>query len=66
MLPLAAIASGYCDRVVPIDGRPQVRPVLALAVSGDHRILDGHTLAAFVTQVAGLLEEPLLLFEDLR
>jgi pyruvate/2-oxoglutarate dehydrogenase complex dihydrolipoamide acyltransferase (E2) component len=54
------------DRVVPVDGEPAVRPILALAVSGDHRVLDGHSLAAFVTQVVGLLEEPLLLLEGLR
>lgn len=54
------------DQVVPVNGEPTVRPILALAVSGDHRVLDGHTLAAFVTQVAGLLQEPLLLLEDLR
>ncbi len=54
------------DRVVPIDGVPAVRPILVLAVSGDHRVLDGDTLAAFVTRVVGLLEEPLLILEDLR
>jgi pyruvate dehydrogenase E2 component (dihydrolipoamide acetyltransferase) len=54
------------DRVVPIDGAPAVRPILVLAVSGDHRVLDADTLAAFVTKVVGLLEEPLLMLEDLR
>lgn len=54
------------DQVVAIGGQPAVRPILVLAVSGDHRVLDGHTLAAFVTQVVGLLEEPLLLLENLR
>jgi pyruvate dehydrogenase E2 component (dihydrolipoyllysine-residue acetyltransferase) len=54
------------DRVVAVDGVPVVRPTLVLAVAGDHRVLDGDTLAAFVTQVAALLEEPVLLFEDLR
>jgi pyruvate dehydrogenase E2 component (dihydrolipoamide acetyltransferase) len=53
------------DRVVPVDGAPAVRPICALAVSGDHRVLDGHTLGAFVTQVVELLEEPLLIFENL-
>ena len=37
---------------------------LALAVAGDHRVLDGHTLAAFVSQVVALLEDPVLLLED--
>jgi pyruvate/2-oxoglutarate dehydrogenase complex dihydrolipoamide acyltransferase (E2) component len=42
-----------------------VRPVCALSVSGDHRVLDGDTLGAFVSRVVTLLEEPLLIFEDL-
>jgi pyruvate dehydrogenase E2 component (dihydrolipoamide acetyltransferase) len=54
------------DRVVAVDGAPVVRPTLVLSVAGDHRVLDGDTLSAFVDQVAGLLENPVLLFEDLR
>ncbi len=53
------------DQVVPVDGVPAVRPILVLAVSGDHRVLDGHTLGAFVTRIVTLLEEPLLLLEEL-
>jgi pyruvate dehydrogenase E2 component (dihydrolipoamide acetyltransferase) len=53
------------DRVVAVDGAPVVQPTLVLSVAGDHRLLDGDTLAAFVTQVAHLLENPVLLFEDL-
>jgi pyruvate dehydrogenase E2 component (dihydrolipoamide acetyltransferase) len=54
------------DRVVAVDGAPVVRPTMVLSVAGDHRVLDGDTLAAFVEQVAALLEDPVLLFEDLR
>jgi pyruvate dehydrogenase E2 component (dihydrolipoamide acetyltransferase) len=54
------------DRVVAVDGAPVVRPTMVLSVAGDHRVLDGDTLAAFVDQVAALLEDPVLLFEDLR
>jgi pyruvate/2-oxoglutarate dehydrogenase complex dihydrolipoamide acyltransferase (E2) component len=54
------------DRVVAVEGAPVVRPTLVLSVAGDHRVLDGDTLAAFVNQVAALLEDPVLLFEDLR
>jgi pyruvate dehydrogenase E2 component (dihydrolipoamide acetyltransferase) len=54
------------DRVVAVDGAPVVRPTLVLSVAGDHRVLDGDTLATFVNQVAALLEDPVLLFEDLR
>jgi pyruvate/2-oxoglutarate dehydrogenase complex dihydrolipoamide acyltransferase (E2) component len=54
------------DRVVAVDGAPVVRPTLVLSVAGDHRVLDGDGLAAFVDQLAKLLEDPVLLFEDLR
>ena len=46
------------DQVVAVDGQPVVRPTAALAVSADHRVLDGHTLAAFVTDVVRLIEQP--------
>jgi pyruvate dehydrogenase E2 component (dihydrolipoyllysine-residue acetyltransferase) len=52
------------DQVVPVDGMPAVRPTLVLAVSADHRVLDADTLAAFVTEVVELLQEPALLLED--
>jgi pyruvate dehydrogenase E2 component (dihydrolipoamide acetyltransferase) len=52
------------DRVVAVDGRPVVRPTLVLSVAADHRVLDGDTLAAYVTRVASLLEDPASLSED--
>jgi len=54
------------DQVVAHEGQPVVRPTLALAVSADHRVLDGHTLAAFVTDVVRLIERPALLLGSLR
>ena len=53
------------DRVVAVDGAPVVRPTLVLSVAGDHRVLDGDGLAAFVDGLQTLLEDPILLFEDL-
>jgi pyruvate dehydrogenase E2 component (dihydrolipoamide acetyltransferase) len=46
------------ERPVAIDGQVLVRPIVALAVSGDHRVLDGHTLGAFVSDVVALIEDP--------
>jgi pyruvate dehydrogenase E2 component (dihydrolipoyllysine-residue acetyltransferase) len=46
------------ERPVAVDGRVVVRPIVALAVSGDHRVLDGHTLGAFVSDVVALIEDP--------
>jgi pyruvate dehydrogenase E2 component (dihydrolipoamide acetyltransferase) len=42
------------------------RPIVPIAVSGDHRLLDGDTLAAFVSDVAAMFENPSLLFGELR
>ena len=46
------------ERPVARDGQVVVRPIVALAVSGDHRVLDGHTLGAFVSDVVALIENP--------
>ncbi|MBV8987431.1 MAG: 2-oxo acid dehydrogenase subunit E2, partial [Solirubrobacterales bacterium] len=46
------------ERAVVRDGEIVARPIAALAVSGDHRVLDGHTLGAFVSDVAALIEDP--------
>jgi len=54
------------DQVVAVDGAPVVRPTMVLSTAADHRVLDGDTLGAFVTTLAHLLEDPILLFEDLR
>jgi len=54
------------EQVVAVEGAPLVRPTLVLSTAGDHRVLDGDTLGAFVSGVAYLLENPILLFEDLR
>lgn len=46
------------ERPVAVDGQVVLRPIVALAVSGDHRVLDGHTLGAFVSDVVALIEKP--------
>lgn len=46
------------DRVVPVQGRPQVRPTLALGLSCDHRAIDGARAARFLEDLAAGLEEP--------
>lgn len=46
------------EAVVPVDGRPEVRPVLPLCVSTDHRLNDGEHLDAFMERIARHLCEP--------
>lgn len=54
------------ERPVVRDGEVVARPTLAIAVSADHRVLDGHTLAALVGDVVELIENPSLLAGELR
>jgi pyruvate dehydrogenase E2 component (dihydrolipoamide acetyltransferase) len=53
------------ERAVVRDGEIAVRPVLGLSCSGDHRVLDGADLAAFVNDVCAAIENPLLLLSEL-
>jgi pyruvate dehydrogenase E2 component (dihydrolipoamide acetyltransferase) len=47
------------ERVVPVDGRAEVRPTLVLTASFDHRVVDGAIGARFLQALAALVEEPL-------
>lgn len=46
------------DRVVPVRGRPQVRPVLTLTLACDHRAVDEVRAAGFLADLAAAVEEP--------
>lgn len=46
------------DRVLPIDGRPTVRPAVTLCLAADHRVSDGHSGGLFLRRIAELLQEP--------
>lgn len=58
--PQAAILAvgALADRVIPVDGRPAVRPMLTLSLSCDHRVVDGAQGARFLATVAELLNDP--------
>jgi pyruvate dehydrogenase E2 component (dihydrolipoamide acetyltransferase) len=53
------------ERAVVRDGEIVVRPILALSCSGDHRVLDGADLGAFVNDVVATIENPVLLLGQL-
>ncbi len=44
------------DRVVVIDGGMQVRPIMKLTLSSDHRVIDGSVAAQFMGHLKTLLE----------
>lgn len=52
--PQAAILAvgAIADRVVAVDGRTTVRPMMTLTLSSDHRVVDGVRSAAFISNLA--------------
>lgn len=46
------------DRVVAVDGRPAVRPMMTLTLSTDHRVADGARAAQFLNDVVEAIREP--------
>jgi pyruvate dehydrogenase E2 component (dihydrolipoamide acetyltransferase) len=58
--PQAAILAvgSIADRVVPVDGRPAIRPMMTVTLSCDHRVVDGARAAIFLNEVAEAVREP--------
>ena len=46
------------ERPVAIDGKVEVRPMMYLALSYDHRIIDGKESVSFLVAVKDMLENP--------
>ncbi len=53
------------ERPVAVDGQIAIRPMMYLALSYDHRIIDGATSVTFLVRVKELIEDPVRLLLDL-
>jgi len=53
------------DRPVVVDGEIKIRPVMYLALSYDHRIIDGKESVSFLKMIKENLEDPRRLFLDI-
>lgn len=53
------------QRPVAVDGEVQIRPMMYLALSYDHRVIDGSTSVTFLVRVKELLENPTMLLMGL-
>jgi pyruvate dehydrogenase E2 component (dihydrolipoamide acetyltransferase) len=58
--PQAAILAvgSIADRVVALQGQPQVRPMMTLTISCDHRVADGARAARFLGDLVEAIHEP--------
>ena len=52
------------QRPVAVDGRVEIRPMMYLALSYDHRIIDGKESVSFLVAVKEALEDPINLLMD--
>ena len=46
------------DRVVPVNGQPAIRPMMYVALSYDHRIVDGREAVQFLVKIKHYIEDP--------
>jgi 2-oxoglutarate dehydrogenase E2 component (dihydrolipoamide succinyltransferase) len=53
------------ERPVAIDGKVEIRPMMYLALSYDHRVVDGKEAVTFLVRVKEALEDPTRLVLDL-
>jgi 2-oxoglutarate dehydrogenase E2 component (dihydrolipoamide succinyltransferase) len=56
---------GIKNRPMAIDGEIKIRPMMYLALSYDHRVIDGSTSVTFLVRVKELLEDPVSMLLDL-
>ena len=52
------------QRPVAIDGKVEIRPIMYVALSYDHRIIDGKESVGFLVAVKEALENPIALLMD--
>ena len=52
------------DRPIAVNGDIEIKPVMYLALSYDHRIIDGKEAVSFLKEIKENLEEPEKLFLD--
>ena len=58
--PQAAVLAvgSVSDRVVAVEGKPGIRPMMTMTLSSDHRVVDGAKAAEFLGELAEAIREP--------
>lgn len=61
--PQAAVLAvgAISERVVAVEGKPGVRPMMTMTLSSDHRVVDGARAAEFLSDLAEAIREPMKL-----
>ena len=59
-LPQTAVLGLHAikDKPVAINGKVEIRPMMYLALTYDHRILDGREAVTFLVKIKEMIEDP--------
>jgi 2-oxoglutarate dehydrogenase E2 component (dihydrolipoamide succinyltransferase) len=49
---------------VAIDGKVEIRPMMYIALSYDHRLVEGQTAVLFLVRIKELMEDPAAMLID--
>ncbi len=55
---------GIFDRPVAINGKVEIRPMMYVALTYDHRIIDGREAVTFLRTVKEAVEDPRIILLD--
>jgi len=56
---------GIFDRPVAINGKVEVRPIMTVALTYDHRLVDGREAVTFLKKIKSAVEDPRTILLDL-
>lgn len=54
------------DRPVAVDGKVEIHPMMYIALSYDHRVIDGRESVSFLVKVKEYLEDPVRMVEECK
>ena len=52
------------DRPIAVEGKIEIRPMMYLALSYDHRIIDGKEAVSFLVHIKNEIENPAILYKE--
>merc|ERR1712203_887129 len=56
---------GIFDRPVAIDGKVEIRPMMYVALTYDHRLIDGREAVTFLRKIKQNVEDPVTMLLDI-
>ncbi|XP_068607872.1 dihydrolipoyllysine-residue succinyltransferase component of 2-oxoglutarate dehydrogenase complex, mitochondrial [Brachionichthys hirsutus] len=56
---------GIFDRPVAVDGKVEIRPMMYVALTYDHRLIDGREAVTFLRKIKSVVEDPRVLLLDM-